>query len=1062
MVLDDLFSRKKSCTPLVNEGGLLAERYQSFQAFLHHNHEALNQIAELETIAYDGRVFSMGETRRHCDDLLAATRALVETLTGMARGRHGELVSACNRIADQIAKKFEPEPQQKTDRLAIAFSELTPESVPYAGSKATNLAIAGNLLRLPVPDGFVITAHAFTLFLEETGLTKTIAGHLAAITPEMKPETAERCAAMRKMIREALVPEAIAAQIFQAYEALEKRQGKDVRIALRSSAVGEDTEASFAGQYLSRLNVTKTGILDAYKEVLASKYTPRAILYRMRYGLEDWETPMCVAGVVMVDAMAGGVLYTQDPFASEAGMSRISAVLGLGERLVAGEGAYDNFLVDRQTGEVVQRVPGRKDKRLDGLTGGGTVLRDVPEEEKELFAISEETASLLARYALVLESHFGCPQDVEWALDASGALFLLQARPLAVSETKADGRDLSALTANSRVLLTGGTMAARGTTCGVTVFATGRGLQDMPEDAILVAQTASPDYAAFAGKIKGIITDVGSTASHLASVAREFGIPAIFAAGNATTALRDGQPVTMVADTTTVYEGTIPELAAAMRPETKRHIFQSPAHRRLLSILEYIAPLTLTDTTGPSFTPAGCTTIHDIIRFSHETAMREMFRLTADGKGGATAAKLTANIPISLYCIDLGDGLRSGLTTCDVLTPDHFESIPMKAIWSGFAHPGITWSGTVQISLGGFLGMMAASATAEVGGGRLGENSYAVLSRDYLNLSAKFGYHYANVDAYCSTDAGRNHILLQFAGGVGTYAGRTLRIYFLTGVLGRLGYTVKVTGDLLEASYKGGDRKRMETVLDQTGRLLAVSRLLDMAIPNLKQAEKMTEAFFQGDYDFLNQGQNIQLPGFYTHVGQWTPGTVDGQAGCRQDGSKWGSTLSAGIANFMGRMVGANYQEFLDTVEAYYYFPIAIAKDSAVAGDAVLRVSAMAESGAVDQAAGLAFAIRNLGNYFVLRLNALEDNVILFEFVNNQRLTRASAAKPLETKKWYQLMVEIRGPEIRGYLDGELLIEYRSERPLTGFVGYWTKADSVSSFRPISVKSNDQVRQFCH
>ncbi len=381
------------------------------------------------------------------------------------------------------------------------------------------------------------------------------------------------------------------------------------------------------------------------------------------------------------------------------------------------------------------------------------------------------------------------------------------------------------------------------------------------------------------------------------------------------------------------------------------------------AILDKIAPLHLIDPAAPSFSPAGCSTLHDIIRYSHETSMREMFQLAEKGKGGATAARLTANIPLSLYCIDLGGGLRAMLTTCDTITPDHIESLPMRAIWRGFSHPGITWSGTVRVDFGGLMGLMAAGATAEGGGGTLGGNSYAVLSRDYLNLSAKFGYHYANLDAYCSEEAARNHILLQFSGGVGSYVGKSLRIHFLANVLGRLGYAIIVTGDMLEASLKGEALERMEAVLDQTGRLLAASRLLDMAISSQEQVERMTAAFFNGDYDFLQEGQNTQIPGFYTHVGQWTGIEEDGHTFYHQDGSKWGTNLSAGIAKFMGRMVGAKYQEFLDNINAYYYFPIAIAKDSAVTGDAVLKVNARAESGAIDRAAGLAFAIRNIGNY---------------------------------------------------------------------------------------------------
>jgi pyruvate,water dikinase len=280
---------------------------------------------------------------------------------------------------------------------------------------------------------------------------------------------------------------------------------------------------------------------------------------------------------------------------------------------------------------------------------------------------------------------------------------------------------------------------------------------------------------------------------------------------------------------------------------------------------------------------------HDVIRFSHEIAMKEMFFLSDSGGGGAMSVKLKSNIPLVLYCIDLGGGLKEMLTTCDTITPDHIESVPMKALWSGFTHPGITWSGSVNFDFGNLMTLIASSATAEIGGGMPGGDSYATLSRDYLNLSAKFGYHFANVDAFCCEEEAQNHILLQFSGGVGSYVGKSLRINFLANVLGRLGFTITVTGDLLEASIKGYDMKLMEYTLDRLGRLLASSRLLDMAIPNQIQVDRMTEAFFNGEYDFLNQGQNSRLPGFYTHVGQWERIEESSMSFFPADGSAYGA-----------------------------------------------------------------------------------------------------------------------------------------------------------------------------
>ncbi len=417
--------------------------------------------------------------------------------------------------------------------------------------------------------------------------------------------------------------------------------------------------------------------------------------------------------------------------------------------------------------------------------------------------------------------------------------------------------------------------------------------------------------------------------------------------------------------------------------------------------------------------------------------------------------RLKTNIPLVLHCIDLGGGLKEMLTTCDDISANHITSIPMKALWSGFTHPGITWAGTINFDMGNLMSLMASSATAEIGAQMPGGDSYAVLSRDYLNLSAKFGYHYANVDVFCAeddADSGQNHIVLQFSGGVGSFVGRSLRIQFLASVLGRLGFKLTITGDLIEASFKGAGRKIMEETLDQLGRLLASSRLLDMAIHALDQVEAMTEAFFRGDYDFLNQGTGSQLPGFYTPEGDWRTqdGGEDGEL-LIQDGSRWAGGLGAGFAGFMGRMMGAKYQELLDNVKAYYYFPLAVARESRV-GDAVIAARVKPMGGRIDQAGGLAFGIRNVGNYFVLRVNALENNLILFEYVNNRRLTRASVSVEIETDRWYEIRVETSGNNILGYLDGDLMIDTIAEWPAHGYVGLWAKADSVTVFKDMTIK----------
>jgi pyruvate,water dikinase len=281
--------------------------------------------------------------------------------------------------------------------------------------------------------------------------------------------------------------------------------------------------------------------------------------------------------------------------------------------------------------------------------------------------------------------------------------------------------------------------------------------------------------------------------------------------------------------------------------------------------------------------------------------------------------------------------------------------------------------------------------------------------------------------------------------------GKSLRVSFLGSVLKKLGFQVSLKGDLLEAFLIGYDMPAMEERLDLLGRLLASSRLLDMALSNQHDIELFIESFFRGDYDFLSPKRDDLPKDFYVHGGFWKRSIEEGRVYCLQDGSKSGYSVSSGVAGMVGKFLGASLQDFLDNIEAYYYFPLAIAKNSDT-GDGIISVRVKPVGGHIDRAGGIAFGIWNASNYFVLRINALEDNIILFEYVNNKRMERINVKKGIESNKWYQLLVEVRDSAIKGYLDGEMLVEYTAEKPVRGLVGLWTKADSVTYFDRLDIK----------
>jgi len=1034
----DVFSKNNVCMPLINVKGTHVAKYRFFRALLSHNHSALTSLAVMEQLYYSGAPFSLASVCVKYEELLEAVFGVMhslEALTGRKTAVLGQTVLETDSL---IAREFMQEFTASTSDIVLSFDEITRDLRPMVGSKAANLALIRNDLKLPVPEGFAITAYAFERFMQENRLSALIARELAGISPDSLEEIGKAGSAIRSMILGAEVPADVRGPVLNAYRLLESKSRKGVLIAVRSSAIGEDTEATFAGQYATVLNVSPENILDAYKTVLASKYSEKAISYRMRFGLSDRETPMCVAGTVMINPRSSGVLYTRNYVSGSSDTMKITSLWGLGEQLVDGSASSDMFTVERETRTVLQSDISRKDSRLITEPDGRIRLEQVPDDEQRLPSLDDTAITALSNYGITLEEYFGGPQDIEWAMDNTGDLFILQSRPLSMPPSPGDRTERSIDPAKYQVLIAGGRAASSGIAAGRVFNTNGRDdLNGLAGDEILVARTASPDYARVIGKVRGIITDIGSPASHLASVAREFGVPALFDMHNATSLLAHDETITLAADAATVFKGIVADLVKDIRP-VKQTVFGSPVHRKMRGILDRLVPLNLTDPRDPAFSAERCRTFHDIIRFSHEQGMRAMFGLT-DEADEVRSIALSAKIPLNLRLIDLGGGLQEGLSTCNEVTPEHIASFPMKAIWKGFTHPGITWAGAINFNAKNLMTLFASSALSEFGE-MPGGTSYAIISGEYANISVKFGYHFATVDTLCSDNSNQNYI----------------RITFLGNVLGKLGFRVSLKGDLLDAFISGYDRPSTEDKLDQLGRLFAASRLLDMVLSGQNDVDTLTKAFFNREYDFLAVRRDDDLKGFYTHGGYWRRAEKGGHTYCVQDSSK-DYPLAGGTAAIAEKFIGRKVQEFLDTIEAYYYFPLAIAKNTEIA-DGKTGVRVRPVKGHIDRAGGLAFGIRNSSNYYVMRINALEDNIILFEYVNGKRYQRVGVNVKIDANTWYDLSVEIRGNSIRGFLGGRPVMEYAADKPVRGYVGLWTKADSVTEFDALTVEQNGQTR----
>jgi rifampicin phosphotransferase len=308
--------------------------------------------------------------------------------------------------------------------FVLPFSVIHRDMLALVGGKGANLGEMTSA-RLPVPPGFCITTAAYELVAAEAGLDTVLDAHAAkqAGNVEELAQTARAC------MLKASMPASITDTIAEAYRVL--GAGEPIPVAVRSSATAEDLPfASFAGQQDTYLNVVGVqAVLDAVRRCWASLWTDRAVSYRESLGLDQRSVQLAVVVQRMVESAVAGVLFTANPLTDKRRQAVIDANPGLGEAVVSGATNPDHFVVNTASGEIVERRLGDKKVVISGTTGGGTVRMEGGDRSSES-CLSDEQIRNLAQQGARVEAHYGVPQDIEWAIDGSGQLWLTQARPI--------------------------------------------------------------------------------------------------------------------------------------------------------------------------------------------------------------------------------------------------------------------------------------------------------------------------------------------------------------------------------------------------------------------------------------------------------------------------------------------------------------------------------------------------------------------------------------------------------------------------------------------------------
>ncbi len=839
-------------------GIILREKYESFKALLEYDKAAHEFMASLEDIYYTQKKCDFQAVVKTYEHFAVAVLQMVEALLKMCPSNYWSLKDYFKKFDFYIRFMLAPPKFDFSPPFIIAFDKISSLNEAVAGKKAFCLSRLNRELHLPTPNGFVITTNAFHYFIEANDLREPINEKLANLDISDAASLEQTARKIEQLILNASIPENIAIAVKDATNFLEKDNEINFRVALRSSAVKEDGKASFAGQYQTLLNVSKEDILNGYKHVIASKYSAQALFYRISHGILDDETPMAVLILEMIDSKASGVMYTHDIEEKLSDNLLIHSVWGQGGLLVEGEVSPDIIKVSKKDPvTIVSTKIATKQKQMILAPDIQTQTINTNQDKKNLLSLDEPCVLTLAGWGVRLETHFNQPQDIEWCQDKSGKLFILQSRPLNIHPGVIQNNEKLIKTPvkknvdkiTNKIICSGGEPVCPGVGSG-PVYRLQHLSQtnQIPDGSVLVVRHALPQFVIAINKMIAIIIATGSRASHFSSIAREYGVPAIVNVKNGFNDLVPGSRVTVDADKCIVYKGRVKPLLERIAP--KEDFFKDSSFMvKLQYVINFCTKLKLTDPESDSFVPEGCRSLHDIIRFTHETAVKEMF-LIGDRKGGRKkgAKKLISNIPMLFYILDVGSGIKDEQVDEKIIRPKDISSIPMKAVLKGLSNPGICWSETTHFDWEEYDKIVMAGGIISADSSMFG--SYAVLSKEYLNVNFRFGYHFVILDTICSSSKKDNYILFRFSGGGGSPVGRSLRANFIKGILTRLGFMVKITSDLIDAEFKHGSLKTMEETLDMTGRLLGATKLMDMYLKENLDMELMIDDFMNGRYDF--------------------------------------------------------------------------------------------------------------------------------------------------------------------------------------------------------------------
>ncbi|WP_084031829.1 PEP/pyruvate-binding domain-containing protein [Desulfonatronum lacustre] len=673
--------------------------------------EFLSRVAVCELASRDASPPTMTTLRVQSTRMCVSIFAMLRSVREMSTRDVSDIEGPFRILAQTIHIATAPPGPSEDPELVVPLALVNADNALTVGYKA---ALLGNVRRLRprsslsgwrVPDGFVITAEAYRLFMAHQGLADELNRLLQIHESATLVDQLRLSSELQQRIITAPLPDRLQTAVRAAYRELESAAGhRGVRVVLRPSCVGEaPPERSFTGQHRIEVNVGEDLLLMAYKEVLASQYGPAAMSHRRIRGLRVEDQPMAVVCSAMVDTMAAGQVVTRHSASSASTLVHVLAVPGLAKAVFEGYVQPDEWEVSRESSRIIaRRIVDKPQKFTAFLAEEGVSLLANPPSMRDQPALEDERIVDVARLGMELEAHCGGPLCMEWALSKDGDFFIQQLRHVRhASSSGAPGpsslpRPSPAPSANEEPLLAQGTESAcPGLGAGrVFVARTNNDLLHVPEGSVLVVARPLRRWSGVVPYVAAVVVETGGEFSHLASIAREFQIPVLCGVHNATTLLQSGQDVVVDATNRNVLAPPSPQVALPRGSSSLNHSTPhpaqsaTPAHATLATILSQAAPLSRVNPLAPRIMPENVRSLRDAAQASRLLACRQILKLS---HAPGLLHHLAVPHPLNWWVLDLDDprlekqvGRPSSLETQASAFHPVLHPV-LNAVWTGIA-----------------------------------------------------------------------------------------------------------------------------------------------------------------------------------------------------------------------------------------------------------------------------------------------------------------------------------------------------------------------------------------